>query len=167
MKNVIMSPLTYKECVDAIDTLPTMHPEPSFQNRRKTHRVLCERLTTLPSTKSSREGHRGVAELPYIRAILGEEPWAFEPNSRQSAPFPDIAWLMRTSAKPASTLGGPKGSVTTPSKMCPQAIYAALRKAVPVDYHSSPARAEWSINMLILKFDRYRVSTGVLIYLYS
>ena len=164
-----MSPLTYEECVDAIGTLPTMTPEPSFQNRRKTHRVLCERLATLPSTKSAREGHRGVAELPYIWQSLGEQPWVYEPNPGRSAPLPAHRVANADERQASVHTWEPKRECYDTEQNVHRAIYAALRKAVPVDYHSNPTTgaAEWSINMtpleLFASLDPYCKPTSMMV----
>lgn len=84
-----MAIISYEEAKAAIGTLPTMHPEPNFDNRRVTYRALATKLMTIPSTLSARNGHRGMVEDPVTHAARGEQPWAYpaDPGLRPAYPM--------------------------------------------------------------------------------
>ena len=148
-----MNPITYDECVIAMKTLLAMHPEPNFRNRRETHRVLCERLMTLPSSLSLRSGHRDMAEYPYVYAALGEQQWTYPANPDRRAPIP--AHRLIRADEHAQIIDGWQTLKETWDTLqnVHRAAFAALCKAVPVDYHSNPitGAAQWTINMTLHK----------------
>ena len=57
-----------------IGQLPTLTPEPNFDNRRRLHKVLCERLETIPSSQAKQHGYQGMAEHTDSYQQLGEDP---------------------------------------------------------------------------------------------
>lgn len=81
-------PITYEECAAIIGTLPNMGPEPTFEKRRKTHRILCQRLATIPCVQSATQGHRAMVEYPHVLQQLGENAFVYitDPGSKPQIP---------------------------------------------------------------------------------
>ena len=71
-----------------IGKLPELTPEPNFDNRRCLHKVLCERLETIPSSQAKQHGYRGMAEHTDAYQQLGEDPWQYPNDPGCRPPYP-------------------------------------------------------------------------------
>ena len=83
-----LSSTSLKLAVATVGKLPSMAPEPNFENRRKLHQKLCEKLETIPSTLSTSYGHRGMVEHPDLYNELGEQPWVYPTDPGSRPPYP-------------------------------------------------------------------------------
>ena len=146
-----MPVVTYEEAKAAIGTLPSMHPEPNFDNRRATYRDLAAKLMTIPSTQATRNGHRGMVEDPVTYAARGEPAWVYPPNPGLRPAFPNHRNVSDIEKERIKDTWRVADETYQTINNVHRAAFEAIRVAVPEVYHNNPATGttDWHINMTL------------------
>ena len=75
MPSRLVPPISYKDAVRTIGTLPTLRPRPTSTNIRALTTYLSDRITSIPSYQSPEFGYMGMVEEKTVYALTGADPW--------------------------------------------------------------------------------------------
>ena len=75
MPSRLVPPISYKNAVRMIGTMPTLRPRPTSTNIRTLTTYLSDRITSIPSYQSPEFGYMGMVKEKIVYALTGADPW--------------------------------------------------------------------------------------------
>ena len=126
-----------------------MVPEPNFENSRKLHQKLCEKLETILYTLSTSYGHRGMVKHLDVYHELGDPPLVYPTYPDFRPPYPTHLRIQKYERKVVyENWAGRKETWDTLINLH-QATRLTLCESIPSAYRRNPATVKlgWSINV--------------------